>query len=153
MVKFIKNPAERTRFWKFCVVGLIGFVVDFGVMNLILHFSSAPSTLASSISFTVAVISNYFWNHFWVYPDSRNKSMAKQIWQFFLVSLIGLGIRYLLFKTIDSPIIRLVGNSLPANSTVDPQILGHNITLVISIGIVMLWNFFANRFWTYNDVK
>ncbi|MCZ2289154.1 MAG: hypothetical protein LC138_09995, partial [Anaerolineales bacterium] len=31
-------------------------------------------------------------------------------------------------------------------------IIGHNAALALAIGIVMLWNYFANRYWTYNDV-
>ena len=27
-----------------------------------------------------------------------------------------------------------------------------NLTLALAVGIVMLWNFFVNRYWTYNDV-
>ena len=30
--------------------------------------------------------------------------------------------------------------------------LADNITLAIAVIIVMFWNFFANRYWTYNDV-
>jgi putative flippase GtrA len=33
-----------------------------------------------------------------------------------------------------------------------PVLLGKNFTLVVAVGVVMLWNFFANRYWTYNDV-
>jgi putative flippase GtrA len=31
--------------------------------------------------------------------------------------------------------------------------LAKNATLAIAIGIVMLWNYFVNRYWTYNDVE
>lgn len=152
-MSFIKNPAERTRFFKFCFVGIFGAVVDFGVMNLLLHLTGVSSTAASSVSFTAAVISNFIWNRYWTYPDSRNKPIARQLGQFFIVSIIGLGIRFLLFQTIDKPIISLVEKTIPADFFMKPNILGHNITLVISILIVLIWNFFANRFWTYNDVK
>ena len=27
-----------------------------------------------------------------------------------------------------------------------------NLTLASAVGIVMLWNFFVNRYWTYNDI-
>ena len=152
MLNFIKNPAERTRFLKFCFVGLFGAVVDFGVMNLILHFTG-QARLASTISFIAAVISNFIWNRYWTYPDSREKPVLQQLVQFFIVNSIGLLIRYILFSTIDQPIIRLAEKIVPADFIMAPSVLGHNITMVISIIIVMIWNFFANRFWTYNDVK
>ena len=152
MNKFIKNPAERTRFLKFCVVGVIGFVVDFGVMNLLLHFTGNVR-LASTVSFIAAVISNFLWNRYWTYPDSREKPVMQQLGQFFLINVIGLGIRYLLFLTIDRPIISLAERILPADFFISPDVAGHNITMVIAVFVVMMWNFFANRLWTYNDVK
>ncbi len=153
MVDFLKNEKERTRFLKFCVVGIIGAVVDFGVMNLLLHFTQFSSRTASTISFIAAVISNYLWNHFWAYPDSRKKSAARKLIQFFLVSIIGLGIRYLLFLTIEPPILQLSQRIIPADFIVSPATVGHNVTLVISILVVLIWNFIGNRFWTYNDVS
>lgn len=153
MLDFIKNPAERTRFIKFCFVGIFGAIVDFGVMNLLLHFTPATSTISSSVSFVAAVISNFIWNRYWTYPDSREKPLGRQLLQFFLVSIIGLVIRFVLFQTIDKPIISLCSDILGSDYSMDPAIIGHNITLVIAILIVMIWNFFANRFWTYNDVK
>ena len=152
MPDFIKNPAERTRFLKFCFVGMFGAVVDFGVMNLILHFTG-NARLASTISFIAAVISNFIWNRYWTYPDSREKPVLQQLGQFFLINSIGLGIRYHLFLTIDKPIISLAERILPENFFMSPSVFGHNVTMVIAVVIVMLWNFFANRLWTYNDVK
>ena len=152
MLNFIKNPTERTRFLKFCVVGVIGFVVDFGIMNLLLHFTG-NARLASTVSFIAAVISNFIWNRYWTYPDSREKPLMQQLGQFFLINVIGLGIRYVLFSTIDQPIINLAERVLPETFFITPSVAGHNITMVIAVFIVMMWNFFANRLWTYNDVK
>lgn len=153
MLDFLKSPKERTRFMRFCVVGILGAVVDFGVMNLLLFLTPISSQLASSISFVAAVISNFFWNHFWAYPDSRKKSVLHKLAQFFVVSLIGLGIRFLLFSTIEEPIIRLSRRLVPADFFLSGLTIGHNATLVIAILIVLIWNFIANRFWTYNDIE
>ena len=30
--------------------------------------------------------------------------------------------------------------------------MGNNIALAVAVIIVMFWNFFVNRFWTYSDV-
>jgi putative flippase GtrA len=32
------------------------------------------------------------------------------------------------------------------------EFLAKNFTLALAVGIVMLWNFFINRYWTYNDI-
>ncbi len=153
MIGFLKNPVERSRFLKFCTVGIIGAVVDFGVMNLCMRLFAMPSRAASTISFIAAVLSNFIWNHFWAYPDSREKPIAQKLAQFALVSVVGLGIRYLLFLTIETPILNLSAAVVPGGFPLDAETVGHNLTLVISIVIVLIWNFLANRFWTYNDVK
>ena len=147
MEKFLKNPAERTRFLKFCAVGVIGAIVDFGIMNLMLHFTG-NARLSSTVSFIAAVISNFIWNRYWTYPDSRQKPIMQQLGQFFLINSIGLGIRYFLFLTIDQPIIDLTARLIPADFFMTADVLGHNITMVIAVFIVMMWNFFANRLWT-----
>ena len=34
-----------------------------------------------------------------------------------------------------------------------PVFVAHNLSLAIVIGVVMIWNFLANRYWTYSDVN
>jgi putative flippase GtrA len=34
-----------------------------------------------------------------------------------------------------------------------PDVMGENLTLAIAVLIVLFWNFFVNRYWTYNDVE
>ncbi len=148
----LSNPKERTRFLRFAFVGLIGAVIDFGVFNLETEFFFIPSTIAAAVSFVLAVISNFVLNRLWTYPDSRSKQLTHQLTQFTIVSLVGLGIRTLFFTWLEPPLIKLFENS-SLHISLTPSFLGHNITLAVSIGVVMLWNFFANRYWTYADVE
>jgi putative flippase GtrA len=50
-----------------------------------------------------------------------------------------------LFETMD-----WIYSMLPFLS---PIWLGHNFSLALAVIIVMMWNFFVNRFWTYGDVE
>ena len=84
---------ERKRFLRFAVVGTIGAVVDFATMNILTVFFHITFIIASIISFAAAVLSNFLWNRFWTYPDSRSKKVHRQVIQFLLVSVIGLPIR------------------------------------------------------------
>jgi putative flippase GtrA len=109
--------------------------------------------LAGTISFIAAILSNFTWNRYWTYPDSRSKPISSQLVQFALVSIIGLAIRVpilaLLEPIIESLFIQMnlgIAGLLSANRLAD------NITLAIAVVIVMFWNFFANRYWTYGDV-
>lgn len=147
----LTNPKERTRFLRFATVGAIGAVVDFGIFNLVNWLTPLAAIWASVISFGAAVVSNFLWNRYWTYPDSRSKSVSFQMFQFLIVSVIGLGIRVLLFALLENFLIRLSGLILPANF-LSPVFVGHNLTLALAIVVVMLWNFLANRYWTYCDV-
>lgn len=137
---------EFERFVKFLVVGTIGFVVDTGTLNLLVlafHYNTDTQRLiAKSISFSLAIISNFTWNHFWTYPDSRSKPMHHKLAQFSLVSVIGLGINLLIFGTLSGLLIARFGLAW-----------GTNLAQACAVIVVLFWNFFANRFWTYSDVS
>jgi len=109
---------------------------------------------ASVISFVAAIFSNFTWNRYWTYPDSRSKPLGRQLIQFSAVSLLGLLIRtpiiYLLeplFNSIFSEFAFLPIGFITA------EFLANNLALAIAVIVVMFWNFFINRYWTYSDVE
>jgi len=167
------NPLEMKRFVKFGVVGVIGAVVDFGVLNLLrtlffsfvaegqmtavpfwgeLETTSLLFMVASGISFTAAIISNFLWNRFWTYPDSRSKSFRRQFAQFFLVNFLGILIRVPIVGLTHVFFGDMIAGMFPAMSVDVAVLLGDNLSVVLAVGIVMFWNFFVNRYWTYGDV-
>jgi putative flippase GtrA len=148
----LDRKKEQERFLKFLAVGMIGAVIDFGTFNVLTVFFHLPALVAQIISFTLAVTSNFIWNRFWTYPDSRNKAVVHQLVQFFFVNMIGLGIRTLIFNRLEESMIWLSGQVVPKNFFVSTTVIGHNLSLATVIIIIMFWNFFVNRFWTYNDV-
>ena len=150
MTAILKNPAERTRFLKFAVVGAIGALIDFGIMNLLVNVVHAPFVLAGTISFICAVSSNFTWNRFWTYPESRSKALVGQLGQFALVNAAGYLFRLPIMQFGEPAINRMLIN-IPLVSRYH-QFISHNGTLAIAVGTVMLWNFFVNRYWTYNDI-
>jgi putative flippase GtrA len=150
----VTNPRERERFIKFAVVGSIGALVDFGSFHLLMTFAGLAPDWAQAGSFTLAITSNFIWNRIWTYPDSRSKSMANQLVTFFAVNIVGLGIRTPIFTTLDDPLRRLFGqvSFLPVG-LITADRLGYTFALGVAVVVVMFWNFFINRVWTYNDVE
>ena len=150
-----KNPLtdkkERTRFLKFAIVGIIGAVVDFGIMNLLTHALNMSLVLAGTISFLSAITSNFIWNRYWTYPESRSRSIMRQLGMFFAVNIAGMAIRIPILKYVEEPMLNFL-NGLNLNTLINAEFLAKNFTLALAVGIVMLWNFFVNRYWTYNDV-
>ena len=173
--RFGMNTKEAERFFKFAVVGAIGFVVDFTIFNLLLRPFTAllgmgtplhamladyglgddqilglASTSAGTISFLAAIASNFIWNRYWTYPDSRSKSFRRQFAQFVFVNVLGIFIRIPLMALTTPLFINLV-TSFPELADYATRI-GSNLALMLVVVIVMFWNFFANRYWTYSDV-
>jgi putative flippase GtrA len=150
----ISNTKERTRFIRFISVGAIGAVVDFGIMNLLSKLFNMPLTVAGTISFICAIISNFFFNRIWTYPDSRSRSIARQLSMFFIVNVAGLAIRLPILHYLEPPMLNLSKLIVPLIPfiTFTPEFIGKNLTLAVAVSVVMLWNFFINRYWTYNDV-
>ena len=67
--RFGVNLKELERFLKFMVVGTIGFVIDFGTLNLLVLLAGLDVLVANTISFSLAVLSNFTWNRLWTYPS------------------------------------------------------------------------------------
>ena len=150
MIGFLQNPVERTRFYRFLAVGIFGAFVDFGVMNLLTREFAMTLELAGTISFTCAVISNFIWNRYWTYPDSRTRPIGRQLAMFFVVNVAGVMIRIPILHFLEPVMLRFFQRfSLGLFS---PVFLAKNFTLAVAVVVVLFWNFFVNRFWTYNDV-
>jgi len=174
--RFGVNEKEAERFFKFAMVGVIGFVVDFGIFNLSLRpfellldngmalhnvfvglglndeqTISLARTLASTLSFIAAIISNFLWNRYWTYPDSRSRSIRRQLAQFTVVSIAGILIRIPIIYFTHAPFTNIVANIAALRPY--SERIGDNLALVVAVIVVMFWNFFVNRYWTYNDVE
>ena len=151
-MSFISNKQERIRFLKFSFVGLTGTIVDFGFMNLLSLVFHLPLVWAQGLSFGLAVLNNFLWNRYWTYPDSRSKAIPKQLIQFVIINIIGILIRIPLVPWLDRQLFNMLQNMnlilpLPNN------IISQNLALATAILIIIFWNFFANRYWTYGDVS
>ncbi len=159
-----RTRREINRFFKFSVVGIIGAVVDFGSFNLLANVLGVGSIVSSVISFSAAVSSNFLWNRYWTYPDSRSKRVSQQVIQFTLVNLVGLVIRTPIFAFSEAPMILLSENLLQLARSILPEsiaslgylnatVLGRNLALALAVIVVLFWNFFINRIWTYSDAE
>jgi len=150
----LRNTRERERFFKFAVVGAFGALVDFGSFHLLMSWLNLAPVWAQACSFTLAIISNFIWNRYWTYPDSRSKPITSQLVTFFLVNIVGLAIRTPIFTGLDDPFRSLFQRFafLPIGF-INADRLGYTFALGVAVVVVMFWNFFINRVWTYNDVE
>ena len=142
---------ERTRFLKFATVGAIGSVVDLMIMNLLTHLFNLRLVYAGTISLICAIMSNFMLNRYWTYPDSRSRPFFHQLSMFSLVNIMGIVFRIPILHYVE-PVMTDAFENMARLPHTSAEILAKNATLAFAIGVVMIWNFFINRYWTYNDI-
>lgn len=161
--RFGIKPKEAERFAKFMVVGTLGFIIDFGTLTLLIEVVELPTLvaentqlseaagllMANTISFTLAVVSNFSFNRYWTYPESRSRRKRVQLPQFALVSVIGLLINNAIF-VLTTPIFEHLLNEVVSSPV---SIDGYVPAKMLATVVVLFWNFFVNRYWTYGDVQ
>ena len=147
----VENNKERGRFLKFATVGAIGSVIDILIMNLLTHLLNMRLVYAGTISLICAVVSNFILNRYWTYPDSRSRHFLHQLTMFFLVNLVGIVFRIPILHYVE-PVMIDAFRSMVHLSPGSAQTIAKNATLAFAIAVVMIWNFFINRYWTYNDI-
>jgi len=153
------NQKEFVRFIKFSIVGTLGAVIDFGLLNLLVQLAGFPKVLANVCSFTAAVISNFVWNRLWVYPETRGEPLRKQFVQFSVVNVAGLAINTAIFYVSDRWFLGEAGllagpaGALALAIGMEHFDLAYNGAKVIATGVVLFWNFVINRLWTFRHVQ
>jgi hypothetical protein len=70
---------------------------------------------------------------------------------FFAVNTAGIMIRIPILHFVEPP-MESVFYRMTDWSVETTQFVAKNATLGIAIAFVMIWNFFINRYWTYNDI-
>jgi putative flippase GtrA len=138
---------EAERFFKFLIVGTVGFIVDFGTLTVLVEVFGLRPVVANTFSFSAAVLSNFTWNRYWTYPDSRSKRRRVQLTQFGVVSLLGLLINNTILVLTQGPF-----EGLLRTIHAPEAIRGYIPAKIVATIVVLFWNFFINRYWTYGDV-
>jgi putative flippase GtrA len=118
---------------KFCAVGAVGYLLNLGVYDALLH-EGLHYLVAATCSFFVAVTSNYVWNRIWTFRD-RRAGIAAQGLRFFVVALVSLGANLgVLHLLILGGAGKLVGQAA-------------------AIVVVTPLNFLGNRLWSFRHRK
>jgi putative flippase GtrA len=114
--------------------------------------------LANTFSFSAAVISNFIWNRLWVYPETRGEPLARQFVQFVFVNVAGLAINTAIFYGSDRWLLSEAGlfagpvGVLALSIGMSHFDLAYNGAKMLATAVVLFWNFFVNRVWTFGHV-
>ncbi|MDA1217374.1 MAG: GtrA family protein [Chloroflexi bacterium] len=163
------RPMEVKRFIKFSIVGLIGFTIDTTTLNLLVGLAIMHTTVlwlagllgianmhtivlrlaAKTISFSLALTSNFIWNRYWIYPETRTERKRVIAPKFALVNAGGWALNLVIFGFLSGIFISIFSAWLEPQAA---QLLGINAAQVCAVAVVMFWNFFVNRYWTFRKV-
>lgn len=150
-LSYARGNREVKRFAKFAIVGAAGSVTDFTVLNVLVQLFGFKPVWANIFSFAAAVIQNFVLNRWWTFPESKQRQAGRQLLQFALVSIVGLGINTLILATVDHLLINfwthLVGHEHLGFT------ISYNFAKLVAIGVVLFWNFAGNRLWTYRGLS
>jgi putative flippase GtrA len=158
--KLVEHP-ELRRFIKFCIVGSSSAAVNFGMVYVFHYLLHLPLFTSLTLAFLMSVANGFFWNRKWTWKAARGNSTNEQSIKFLLVSTIG----YFLNTTIVVGIVahfyvhggmlanipgakRVLWNILVGNKREYSALVVYG-AMIIATSIVMFWNYFANRRWTF----
>lgn len=89
-----KNRKNAGQFGKFMVVGVINFLVDFGIFKLLSVVFGVPVVISNIVSYTCGVLNSFFINRYWTFKI-KHKFISIHFVKFVFVNLISLGVNTL----------------------------------------------------------
>ncbi len=116
------------QFMKFGVVGVIAFIIDYGVMIFLTEVFGVPYLISTTVSFVVSVIFNYFASMRYVFQRRDDMSRKREFIIFVVLSVCGLGI-----------------NDLFMWLMVDFLFIDYRISKIVVTFIVAVWNFVTRK--------
>lgn len=130
---------------KFAAVGAFNTFLDWGIVNLLMVitgiFAGIWYSVFNGISFLAANSGSYFWNKYWTF-SSNGKKNSGNFFQFFGVTLVGLGIKV--------GIASLVVNYISNPSSMTPGRWA-NIGLAGGTLLALVWNFVGYKFFVFKE--
>lgn len=121
------------QFVKFGLVGLSSAVIDWGIYLALTRIFGVFYLMAKILSFSVALFNSYTWNRRWTFR-SQDSAKLRQFIKFLTISIVG-----------------VVLNSLIMYLAVEHLKVSDIYGLFLASAIVMIWNFLANKFYTFRS--
>jgi putative flippase GtrA len=136
------------QFIKFCIVGASSFAIDAGISTLLAVHLGIWWVAARTFSFILAVTNGFFWNQRWTFRAVGHRRQHEQYTMFFMVNIVGLVLNLTIMKLV----FRLMtgGWHRPILTTPHGKLTWYAALLSATV-IVVFWNFFANKLWTFKN--
>lgn len=121
---------HRIQILKFMTVGGTSFIIDFCILYILTEFAHWHYLLSATLAFIVAGMYNYTLNRNWTFK--ANGSQKKQFSVFLVMGGIGLLLNnFILYTSVD-----IIG-------------IWYIYGKIIAAGLVTIYNFFVNKYFTF----
>ncbi len=124
------NKYNHRQFILFAAIGAVGTGGHFLTLILLVEWAGLSAVWATTAGFIVGALINYFLNYHITFKS--DKAHREAMLKFFMVALLGAGMNTL---------IVFVG--------VDLMTVHYLLVQLVASSLVLIWNFSANKFWTF----
>jgi putative flippase GtrA len=139
MIAYTKGQLRRLLkidFVRFCIVGGVGFVINFIILITLTKLFHSPIFLAQLIGSEIALFSNFLLHNSWTYRANKvKKSMTTLLVQFHATTWPA-----------------ILGSTAMVSLGVEVFHMSKLVALIISSVIALLWNFVWSKYVVWRKV-
>ena len=133
-----KNLQARLRrafgqFWKYCLVGASGFVINLLVYSLMIAGLEVHYWLAATVSFGVAVTNNFLLNRYWTFGNSE-RDLFSQASRFTIISITSWALNMVILRML-----------------IEDADFNQYVAQALAISMVTVLNFTGNKLWSFRQ--
>ena len=116
------------QFLRYCFVGGLAFLVDYGMLYVLSDLISLHYIIAASVAFIAGLVVNYFLSTRWVFSGAKLTNKRREFIVFALIGVVGLFLTDLLMYVLT-----------------DKVGFHYLISKLVTAAIVLFWNFIARK--------
>lgn len=117
-----------TQLAKFVVTGVIATAIDWAVFYVLVYMVKMDPLVAQLFSFLLSTLFNYYSNTRWVFDTTKNKTRQRLMTEFFIISVVALG--------ISEALLALMINVMSMNDM---------LAKVLTTAVVMVFNYITRK--------
>ena len=135
------------KFMKFGEAGGLNWLVDLGIVNLLIFATGYSAGLYfavfKGVAFLTAATNSFFWNKYWVFSGSKKQEEKKEIGKFAIATLMGMAVNIII-----ASVIAYFGPTI--FSGIEAKTWANIATIVGSL-TAMIFNFILYKIWVFKN--